>query len=656
MKYSAFISYNHRDRDWARWLHRAIETFAMPKELVGRTGPSGAITRKFKPVFRDRDELPASSNLAQAVKNALAESESLIVLCSPHSVKSKWVNEEIRTFREMGRSDRIFCVIVGGEPQSDDPENQCMPPALFEEDGTEPLAADARPDQDGKQAARLKLIAAMQGLGYDDLRQREASRRIKRLSMIAAGATLGLVITSVLAVTAYLARNEAIFQRDIARQRTVTAERTVDFVTNMFQVADPSEARGRDITVREIVDRAAENYDKELADEPTVLAQIGLTLSEVYGALGLYRESDRLVGDVGQIEENSVIVRARQKMLAGESDYRLGEYRQSLLKFAESIELAKSDGGARETVLPRALAGLGQTLSTMDRFDDADRILKHALKLDEARGAAGRRNVAYDLYLLGLNSFFSGDYAAARGYLTRTNSILRSIEGELSPGLSDNINMLAAIAYFEGEPVEAERLYLSRLAIDEKVLGPDHPDVASTLNNIGRIRIERRAYAPAEQMLARAVDVAIDERGEQHDDMAFFLSNLALAREGTADTDAAESLFRRAMAVADQHGHRTRGPIRADLAALLCKDGQYPEGRQLIAEARPLVDQDYPGEEWRLALLDSITAECAWEAGERGEARQLFERSRSVLSEKWARNTHYGAALARRARKMGFAS
>ena len=146
-RYKAFISYSHRDESQAAWLHRALETYRVPKRLIGNKGQFGTVPGKLSPVFRDRDELSSATDLSEKITNALAESETLVVICSPASAQSRWVNEEIRQFRALGRSDRVLCVIVDGDAQSGDPDHACFPPALLEnEDGLkhEPLAADIR--------------------------------------------------------------------------------------------------------------------------------------------------------------------------------------------------------------------------------------------------------------------------------------------------------------------------------------------------------------------------------------------------------------------------------------------------------------------------------------------------------------------------------
>ena len=272
MRYAAFISYNHRDRRTAAWLHRALETYRFPKRLQGRPSAIGPLGAKLPPIFQVGRNLQPRPTL-QPRCGRRWNRPILIVICSPDGAQSHWVNEEIRSFTALGRRDSIQCLIVSGEPNASrsaggDPAQECLPPALFEGSGSEPLASDIRPGQDSRAVARLKLLAGITGLPYDELRQREQLRRQRRLAVLAAVLSFALLATSALAVFALVSRKEAIEQRDLARRKTLTAERTVEFVKSMFAVADPSEARGAQITAREVVDRGAARVQRELASEP----------------------------------------------------------------------------------------------------------------------------------------------------------------------------------------------------------------------------------------------------------------------------------------------------------------------------------------------------------------------------------------------------
>ncbi|MBI3272853.1 MAG: TIR domain-containing protein [Planctomycetes bacterium] len=133
-EYWSFISYSHQDKSWGRWLHRALESYRVPRRLVGRAGPYGPIPRRIYPVFRDREELPTATDLSAVIQDALTRSRSLVVVCSPHSARSRWVNAEIVAFARLGRSGRVLCLIVDGEPNaSDKPEQgllECFPDAI----------------------------------------------------------------------------------------------------------------------------------------------------------------------------------------------------------------------------------------------------------------------------------------------------------------------------------------------------------------------------------------------------------------------------------------------------------------------------------------------------------------------------------------------
>lgn len=216
-KYRAFISYSHKDEKWASWLHKALETYTVPKHLVGQETPMGTVPEQMGKVFRDREELSSSHSLGSELTQALDDSACLIVICSPHAAQSHWTNEEIKAYKRLGREKRIFCLIIAGEPHAsnnpDTLDNECFPHALrfragpdgeLTDDPSEPIAADARPRADGRMNAKLKLISGILGVGYDDLKQRELRRQKKRKAINTAALTMGALIATGLAYSVYL--------------------------------------------------------------------------------------------------------------------------------------------------------------------------------------------------------------------------------------------------------------------------------------------------------------------------------------------------------------------------------------------------------------------------------------------------------------------
>lgn len=201
-RYKAFISYRHLelDRKWAVWFMEKLETFHVPESLVKNGAP-----RRIGHLYRDDDEIPASSDLSSEIASALIASEYLIVVCSPSTPTSFWVPREIEFFRSLGRGSRILAILVAGEPESAFPSQLKAaiqdPARLSGVVEQEPIAADVRerkdePASQTRRRALLRVAATLIGCRFDDLAQRDRQRRLRVTRRIyAAVAALIIVVT-----------------------------------------------------------------------------------------------------------------------------------------------------------------------------------------------------------------------------------------------------------------------------------------------------------------------------------------------------------------------------------------------------------------------------------------------------------------------------
>ncbi|WP_457336886.1 TIR domain-containing protein [Rhizobacter sp. P5_C2] len=296
-RYGAFISYSHHDKLVARRLQRQLETYRLPKRLVGRATPQGPVPARLSPLFRDRDELNAGADLKASVQEALAASRWLIVVCSPDAARSPWVNREIIEFKRLHGEGRVLALIAAGEPfASNTPgreASECFPPALrfaltadgrAEGEPLEPIAADQRAEGDGPRRAALKLLAGMVGVGFDDLVQRDTQRRLRWLAGIASASAVGVVVFALLAVLAVRARNEAQHQR-------AQAEGLIEFM--LGDLRKKLEPVGR----LEVLDSVGEK----------ALAYYGAQEAEVLDstALGHRSRAMHLIGEIRQLRGNA---------------------------------------------------------------------------------------------------------------------------------------------------------------------------------------------------------------------------------------------------------------------------------------------------------------------------------------------------------------
>jgi tetratricopeptide (TPR) repeat protein len=287
-RYVAFISYSHRDAGIGRWLHRRLETYRIPRRLVGSEGEHGPVPERLTPIFRDRDELPAAGDLSEKVRAALAVSDNLIVVCSPNAAASPWVAKEIETFRALRPGRPVFAAIAEGEPA------QCFPSALGE-GGIEPLAADLRKQGDGRRLGVLKLVAGLAGIGLDALVQRDAQRHLRRVTAITLGAMAAMVVMAVLTILALSARAEA------ERQRA-EAEGLVEFM--LTDLRDRLRTVGRLDVLGTVNERAIAYYAAQ--------------------------------GDPEDLPDDSLERRARVLHAIGEDDEKRGELDRALARFREA--------------------------------------------------------------------------------------------------------------------------------------------------------------------------------------------------------------------------------------------------------------------------------------------------------------------------------
>ena len=645
-RFLAFISYAHRDARWARWAHRALETYRLPHglSLAGRG-------RRLGRVFLDRSELATSANLSDRIEEALVGSANLLVICSPAARASRWVNEEVRRFRAMGRGDRIFCLLVDGDPARAD-EKGCFPPALLEvapgEAAPEPLAADVRPNADRPADARLKLIAGLIDVPFDALRRREAARRQRALAIVAGVSLALLLVMAGLTTAALISRAEAVRQRD-------TAERTADFLRDVFANADPVRTGGRPATLREVIDQAAGRAlgSGELAREPEVKANLLTVLATVYANMGAIRDGRRLVDAARALHATD----AGTRVMLLTTDARLG------LSAGDWAEMRRA---------------LDQAFALLARRPDLDRDYRRVLVLYRGQLADGEGNTAAairdygELRRLSLSAsppdrdkvllaelgegvaWVNQDQPGRAEPLLRHVIAARQAMGQpLHPQVLTATNTLGAVAIKRGRPVEAEGWFRRAAALQTQVYGANSVEVALSRSNLGRALVEQRRFGAAIRELAAARAIFVAQAGEGVDTLANLEDSLGLARGGAGDAAGARAAFAHGLAVARKNAMPKEIELLADRAELACRSRDLAAGTADVAAARTALARFALPEPWRAARIDSIAAGCLLAAGRPAAARPLIARSRDAVVARWGADTLFGRTVRAQARQAG---
>jgi tetratricopeptide (TPR) repeat protein len=612
-KYRAFISYSHADEEWAKWLHKALETYRVPKHLVGRETEFGPVPERLSPVFRDRDELATATSLGEILTRALQQSAFQLVICSRKAAQSRWVNEEIKTFKRLGREHRIFALIVDGEPGAADQE--CFPEALrfrMGADGqitgerTEPIAADGRPGKDGKLDVKLKLIAGMLGVGLDELKRREAQRRHRRMLWLVAASVAGMAITSTLAGAAWFARNEAERQRVRAEEEAETARQTARFMVDLFKVSDPSEALGNTITAREILDRGAARIDTELKAQPAIQATLMDTMGTVYTSLGLYEPAESLVRKAYerrlqlwgvQNPDTAASLNHLGEVLTQRSDFDEAE-----MRLREALTVRQQLFGESSAEVAETLYALGELLGEKGEYGKGEPVIRESLKIRrKLHRNKPHPEVAITLEALGLNYYRRGEYEESVQFLRDAAAMQKKLHPTAHPALAQATDSLAFALMEIGKPEEAEPLARLALAMKRQMYGEVHPSTAAGLNNLAYVLEATRRYDNAETAYRSAMAINRKLLGDSHPAIANNLSNIAFVEYAKGETASAIKLLRESLDMSRRElgpDHPDVGGRASSLAYWLIDAREFEEAGRLVDEAlvirRKALGADHP--------------------------------------------------------------
>ena len=182
-RYFAFVSYSRKDMPWAKWLQKKLQNYMLPSKLI-RTHKG--LPKRITPVFRDQQDI-SGNVLENALHQALDDSRYLIVICSPNSAKSIYVNEEVRYFVSLGRQEQIIPLIVSGTAFSGDPETECFPEALR---AITPELLGINIQEYGKRMAFLRIVSTMLRIHHDEIVKRDGTRRLIRRIAAATAAVI----------------------------------------------------------------------------------------------------------------------------------------------------------------------------------------------------------------------------------------------------------------------------------------------------------------------------------------------------------------------------------------------------------------------------------------------------------------------------------
>lgn len=606
-RYRAFISYSHSDKAVADWLHRAIETYRLPAKLVGLSTPVGEVPRRLAPIFRDRDELSASHDLGAELTAALEASLFLLVICSPPSARSRWVDQEVLSFKRRHGEHRILALVADGEPYASDKPGQedqeCFPRSLryglgadgeLTDEPAYPIAADIREGKDGRPLAKLKLVAGLTGLRLDDLVQREAQRRVRRLTTIASASGVGMVLAGALALYANVQRIEAVKQRQIADRESAASRAASDFLIGTFRLTNPATEDPKTVTALSILDRGARRVTTELAGQPDIEARMLATVGNAYNNLGLRAEA------LGLLEPALPALRKAGPQGARAMEQLAFTYiaQGHLTKALAIVKEAEDQLGPDEKVEPEIRANLERARARI-LFAKGDpkgglTAIDHSLALFHSAPGVPTRSIALALQTRGMALSDDGQYAAADSALKQSLALFRRAVGEDDLLTSTAYQQLALNDLAMGHLAQADEHIGKALMIKRKVLSGDNPLLAQDLSTQGKIQTAEHKYEAAAATLRQVVEIGKRAHPNPHYQVGIDLVFLALAESDLGHTDKALADIDEAKHNYDiSYGklHPNHGDRLVNRAMILARAGRKLEAARDCAAGLAILNQ-----------------------------------------------------------------
>ncbi len=304
------------------------------------------------------------------------------------------------------------------------------------------------------------------------------------------------------------------------------------------------------ITVRTVLDRAAQNIQGKFDKQPEVEAAIRDTIGRTYYDMGLFPEARK------QLER--------------------------------ALELERRTVGAEDPRTLNTMISLGSIARRQARYAEAEALFNQILPV--ARRVLGPEQMDTVSAMNGLATvyFYQGKLAEAEALYVQILEIQRRTLGPENPQTLVAMNSLASAYQQEHKSAQAEQLFSQTLEIERRVLGPEHPDTLLTMYNLGTVYVAEGKMGPAEDLYKQSLEIRSRVLGPSHPYTLNSLYALADLYSRIGDQGKSEALYRQAL----KQLSRVLGPEHPDtlyvlsgLASAVENEGRYAEAERLYRQA-----------------------------------------------------------------------
>jgi serine/threonine protein kinase/tetratricopeptide (TPR) repeat protein len=377
----------------------------------------------------------------------------------------------------------------------------------------------------------------------------------------------------------------------ITRERD-RADRITGFMTNMFEVSDPGEARGNSVTAREILDKASKDIETGLAKDPEAQAQMMEVMGEVYDSLGLDSRAQVLLTQAVETRRR-ILGTSRPETLKSMDNLawvllQEGRAAESEKLQRETLDMRRRVLGARDRGTLASMVNLASTLGPQGRFGEAEKLQREALDLLRQTRGPENEDTLTCMNNLANTLGWERRYSEAEPLRRENLDIRRRVLGPDSPDTLSSMINLADTLYQEGNYAEAEKLERETLDIQRRVEGPEHPETLLSMYNLACVLNKTGRYKEAETIGRTTLDIRRRVLGQEHPKTLLAMVSLATSLLQEGHYPEAEKLLREAVR-SQRHilgtDHRDVAASVYELAVLQAHEGKNDEAITQLREA-----------------------------------------------------------------------
>jgi serine/threonine-protein kinase len=410
-----------------------------------------------------------------------------------------------------------------------------------------------------------------------------------------------------------------------------TAEEVSTFLEEIFRAPDPGNARGLDITAKEILSMGAKNIREQLGDRPVIQATLMETMGRVYFNLGEYGHSIEMLEESLTLRRHSLgddhpDVAASKNALAA-SLIKTADYERARSLLEEALEHNRREHGESSTAVASTMFNLAELLQVTGKLDEADTFARASIDIYAVQGDRYAAELAEAKNALAIILRGKNELDEAERLQREAIALIERHLGDDHPFIAYYLQNLAVVLQAQGELDAAEAMFYESIAVTRKVLGEEHDLVGSSLVMLGTLLHTKGQYGEAEDAFRAALVVHEKAWGAEHPYVAYDMTSLAMLLQDKGLLDESESLLRDALQRYEASvgpDHQYVASALTALGAVLTEKGLPQDAEPILMRAVEIRTQDYRSTHPLVAATNTVYGHALARLGRYDEAERLL--------------------------------